>query len=65
MLFLYAVWPHYVQPGGVFAFCPMPMSEEAGFGSGPAFPASGGAEVFAQRGLSTQHNSSGNPAATL
>lgn len=39
------------KPGGVFAFYPMPMSEEAGFGSGPVFPASGGAEVFAQRGL--------------
>lgn len=39
------------KPGGVFAFRPLPMSEEAGFGSGPVFPASGGAGVFARRGL--------------
>lgn len=39
------------KPGGVFAFCPLPMSEEAGFGSGPVFPASGGAGVFARHGL--------------
>lgn len=37
--------------GGVSVFCPMPMNEEAGFGSGPVFPASGGAGVFAQLGL--------------
>ena len=51
------------KPGGVFAFCLVPMREEAGFGSGPVFPASGGAGVFAWFGL--EHIVMGNPAATL
>ena len=46
-----------------FAFCLVPMREEAGFGSGPVFPASGGAGVFAWFGL--EHIVMGNPAATL